>query len=302
MVNLHNLHKIKIPTIQVRLLAVMLIGVLFTSVAFAAGVRDYGQNPSRECRLLTSLGAMSSPDSTDWSRPPSGFGPASTLASDDTIPNCKRMEQISYTSDPTGSGTQQMGGRWRYTCAECDLGYTKATYSMPSTSAVDCVVTWEECAHDGPCAGLVCEGLDSLAYEEYSETPLNHNLTRCDTYTNTCEFECEDWYYDKEGVIVVGGPKNCAPCPSDASCFGGSVSCYRGHYLVTDGDTMSGVTKTCPACPTVGLNNVQGRSYGGSESITDCFIDHIIDEIEDNIGTYRFTETCYYTTNSGAAN
>ena len=299
MVNLHNLHKIKIPTIQVRLLAVMLIGVLFTSVAFAAGVQDYGQNPNRQCRLLTSLGAMSSPDPTDWSNPPSGFGPASTLASDDTIPNCKRMEQISYTSDPTGSGTQQMGGRWRYTCAECDLGYTKATYSMPSTSAVDCVVTWEECAHDGPCAGLVCEGMTS--WGTYSETSSNHNETRCDRSTNTCEFECEDWYYDKEGVTVVGGPKNCAPCPSGGSCFGGGVSCYSGHYLVTDGDTINGYTKTCPDCPTVGLNNVKAHSMAGSESITDCYIFNI-SRIEDNIGEYYFTEDCYYTTNSGAAN
>ena len=301
MVNLHNLHKIKIPTIQVRLLAVMLIGVLFTSVAFAGGVRDYGQNPSRECRLLTSLGAMSSPDPTDWSNPPSGFGPASTLASNDTIPNCKRMEQISYTSDPTGPGTVTSGGRWRYSCAECDLGYTKATYSMPSTSMPDCVVTWEGCAHDGPCAGLVCEGMDSLSYEEYSETPLNHNWTRCDTYTNTCKFECEDGYYDKEGVTVFGGPKNCAPCPSDATCVGGGVYCFYDHYLVTDGDTMSGVTKTCPACPTLGLNNVQGESSGGSESITDCYIS-ITEYIKDNIGTYRFMEDCYYTTNSGTEN
>ena len=302
MVNLHNLHKIKIPTIQVRLLAVMLIGVLFTSVAFAGGVRDYGQDPSRECRLLTSLGAMSSPDSTDWSRPPSGFGPASTLASNDTIPNCKRMEQISYTSDPTGSGTQQMGGRWRYSCAECNSGYHTYSLSMPSTSMPDCVVTWEECVGDTPCDGLVCEGMDSPIYQEYSETPLNHNLTRCDYTYTMCEFKCDDDYYDKEGVTVVGGPKNCAPCPSGAAyCVNGDVTCDSGHYLVTDGDTMSGVTKTCPACPTVGPNNVQGSSIRGSTSITDCYIS-IFKRIKDNIGTYHFTEDCYYTTNSGTAN
>ena len=300
MVNLHNLHKIKIPTIQVRLLAVMLIGVLFTSVAFAGGVRDYGQNPNRQCRLATG-GTATGVDSTDWSNPPSGFGPASTLASNDTIPNCKRMEQIVYTSDPTGSGVQVSGGGWRYSCAECNSGYHTYSLSMPSTMVVDCVVTWEECIKDTPCDGLVCEGMGMLIYEEYSETPLNHNWTRCNTFTNMCEYECADGYYDKEGVTVVGGPKNCAPCPSDAICIGGGVHCRDDHYLVTDGDTMSGVTKTCPACPTLGLNNVQGTTLGGSESITDCCI-VFTKLIEDNIGTYRFTEDCYYTTNSGTAN
>ena len=179
MVNLHNLHKIKIPTIQVRLLAVMLIGVLFTSVAFAAGVRDYGQNPSRQCRLDTSMGGAAVPDATDWSNPPSGFGPASTLASNDTIQNCKRMEQIRYTSDPTGSGTVTSGSRWRYSCAECNSGYHKRSHSMPSTSVTDCVVTWEECMKDTPCDGLVCEGMSS--WGSYSGTSSTHNQTRCNT-------------------------------------------------------------------------------------------------------------------------
>ena len=187
MVNLHNLHKIKIPTIQVRLLAVMLIGVLFTSVAFAGGVRDYGQNPNRQCRLATG-GTATGVDSTDWSNPPSGFGPASTLASNDTIPNCKRMERISYTSDPTGSGVQVSGGGWRYSCAECNSGYHTYSLSMPSTMVVDCVVTWEECIKDTPCDGLVCEGMSS--WGSYSGTSSTHNQTRCNSSTNKCEYRC----------------------------------------------------------------------------------------------------------------
>ena len=185
MVNLHNLHKIKIPTIPVRLLAVMLIGVLFTSVAFAGGVRDYGQDPNRQCRV-PSWGSASTPDTTDWSNPPSGFGPASTLDSDDTIPNCKRMERISYTSDPTGSGVQVSGARWRYSCAECNSGYHTYSLSMPSTMVVDCVVTWEECIKDTPCDGLVCEGMSS--WGSYSGTSSTHNQTRCNSSTNKCEY------------------------------------------------------------------------------------------------------------------
>ena len=300
MVNLHNLHKIKIPTIQVRLLAVMLIGVLFTPVAFAAGIRDYGQDPSRQCRE-PSFGSGNGPDPTDWSNPPSGFGPPSTLASDDTIPNCKRMEQISYTSDPTGSGTISWGSRWRYSCAECNSGYHLVSHTMPSTSAVDCVVTWEECVKDTPCAGLVCEGMTSLAYEEYSETPSTHNLTRCNTDTDKCEFRCDDEHYDKESVVVVGNPKNCAACPRNASCAGGHVTCFSQHYLVSEGNIMSGYTKTCPACPTVGLNEVEAWSVLGATSISQCYVRYS-ELIEDNIGTYRFTDDCYYTTNSGTAN
>ena len=301
MVNLHNLHKIKIPTIQVRLLAVMLIGVLFTSVAFAGGVRDYGQDPNRQCRV-PSWGSASTPDTTDWSNPPSGFGPASTLDSDDTIPNCKRMERISYTSDPTGSGVQVSGGGWRYSCAECNSGYHTYSLSMPSTMVVDCVVTWEECIKDTPCDGLVCEGMSS--WGSYSGTSSTHNQTRCNSSTNKCEYRCLNGYYDKGGAIVVGGAKRCAVCPSNATCSNVAtpdISCHAGYYLVSEGNSINGYTKTCPACPTLGLNNVKGRSTYGSTSITRCYIPPNTN-IKDTTGEYQFTSNCYYTTGASVAN
>ena len=297
MVNLHNLHKIKIPTIQVRLLAVMLIGVLFTSVAFAAGIRDYGQDPDRQCRK-PSFGSMSSPDPTDWSTvPPGGFGPASTLDSDDTIPNCKRMEQISYTSDPTGPGTVTYGSHWRYSCAECNSGYHKRSHSMPSTVVVDCVVTWEECVKDTPCDGLVCEGMSS--WGSYSGTSSTHNQTRCNSSTNKCEYRCLNGYYDKGGVLNMSNPvKRCAACPPNATCSNAAtpdISCHVGYYLVSKGSSINGYTKTCEQCPSLGLNNVTGISRPGSTSITRCYIPPLVN-IKDTTGEYQFTTECYYTT------
>ena len=297
MVNLHNLHKIKIPTIQVRLLAVMLIGVLFTSVAFAAGIRDYGQDPSRQCRK-PSFGAGNGPDPTDWSIvPPGGFGPASTLDSDDTIPNCKTMEQISYTSDPTGPGTVTYGSHWRYSCAECNSGYHKRSHSMPSTVVVDCVVTWEECVKDTPCDGLVCEGMSS--WGSYSGTSSTHNQTRCNSSTNKCEYRCLNGYYDKGGVLNMSNPvKRCAACPPNATCSNAAtpdISCHVGYYLVSKGSSINGYTKTCEQCPSLGLNNVTGISRPGSTSITRCYIPPLVN-IKDTTGEYQFTTECYYTT------
>ena len=297
MVNLHNLHKIKIPTIQVRLLAVMLIGVLFTSVAFAGGIRDYGQDPDRECRE-PSFGSGRGPDPTDWSIvPPGGFGPASTLASDDTIPNCKTMEQISYTSDPTGPGTVTYGSQWRYSCAECNSGYHKRSHSMPSTTVVDCVVTWEECVKDTPCDGLVCEGMSS--WGSYSGTSSTHNQTRCNSSTNKCEYRCLNGYYDKGGMINMSNPvKRCAVCPPNATCSNAAtpdISCHVGYYLVSKGSSINGYTKTCEQCPSLGLNNVTGISRPGSTSITRCYIPPLVN-IKDTTGEYQFTTECYYTT------
>ena len=304
MVNLHNLHKIKIPTIQVRLLAVMLIGVLFTSVAFAAGIRDYGQDPDRQCRK-PSFGSMGGPDTTDWSTvPPGGFGPASTLDSDDTIPNCKTMEQISYTSDPTGPGTVTYGSHWRYSCAECNSGYHKRSHSMPSTVVVDCVVTWEECVKDTPCDGLVCEGKTS-----WTNVSGENYQTRCNTGTNRCEYQCKSNYYNAGGMLIFGGTPNCKACPAHAECRipDNPPCCDGGYYLIDHNYAEAGggitVTRTkdyeCLRCPSIG--GVYGETPDRCPTVppTPSFITWCYIPSNTNItvteGTFQFTKDCPYT-------
>ena len=276
--------------------AVVLVGIGVTSTALGAGFRDGGTDSFYTCQAPGPI-AMSW-DTTDWSVPVSGYTGQSDLASNDPIPNCKTTTTVSYYSDRAGF---YVGAHKRNTCSACNTGYHLVSHTMPSQRQRDCIVTWEECVKDTPCAGLVCAGMTSLAYEEYSETPSTHNLTRCNTDTDKCEFRCDDEHYDKEGVVVVGNPKNCAACPRNASCAGGHVTCFSQHYLVSEGNIMSGYTKTCPACPTVGLNEVEAWSLTGATSITQCYVRYS-ELIEDNIGTYRFTDDCYYTTNSGAAN
>ena len=301
MVNLHNLHKIKIPTIQVRLLAVMLIGVLFTSVAFAAGVQDYGQYPGTDCREILVSSDWGSPDSTDWSKPPEGFD-FSLRDSDDPIPHCLTTKTLRYVSSATpSSDIENEDIRWRYSCLDCEPGYYLRSHTGLSTDVLDCAVTWEEC-NPNICDGLVCENMRD--WETYSETSSNYNVTRCDdslTGTAKCEFKCADGYYDKGVTIMAGNPVICAACPPNASCYGTppDVHCKGGYYLKSEGNMINGYTKTCPACP--GFDGEEARSDFDATSITQCYIPSY-KNFRDDIGEYEFAEDCYYTTNSGTAN
>ncbi len=309
MVNLHNLHKIKIPTIQVRLLAVMLIGVLFTSVAFAGGgqdwwVQDYGQYSERTCQPVITASDYGSPDSTDWLHPVDDdfLGESSVLDSDEPIPHCVTTKMILYVSSLDGDFENQDIRRWRYSCLDCEPGYHLRSHTMLSTDAIDCLVTWEECYPDS-CEGLVCENMGQ--WGTYDETSSNHNVTRCDYMTGKCKFKCADGYYDKGVAIMAGNPVICAACPPNAEDCDGlfdespDVHCKSGYYLKSEGNMINGYTKTCPACP--GFNGEEARSDFRATSITQCYIPSY-KNFRDDIGEYEFAEDCYYTTNSGAAN
>ena len=303
MVNLHNLHKIKIPTIQVRLLAVMLIGVLFTSVAFAGGVQDYGQYSERTCLPILTASDYGSPDSTDWldALDDDFLGEWSYLDSDEPIPHCLTTKMLLYVSSRDGDFENQ-DIRWRYSCLDCEPGYHLSSHTMPSTDAIDCLVTWEECSTDS-CEGLVCENMGQ--WGTYSGTSSNHNVTKCVLSTNECKFKCADGYYDKGVAIMAGNPVICAACPPNAyDCASLSdkspdVNCMFGYYLKSEGNMINGYTKTCPACPE--FNGTTAFSDSFATSITQCYIPSSRD-FWDDIGKYEFTDDCYYTTNSGAAN
>ena len=285
--------KINMPNAIVQLCAVVLVGIGVTSTALGAGFRDGGTSSVYTCRA-PNMGTPTGWDQTDWSVPVSGFTGQSDLASDDPIPNCKTTTTVSYYSDRAGF---YVGAHKRNTCSACNTGYHLVSHTMPSTSAQDCIVTWEECVKDTPCDGLVCEGMSS--WGSYSGTSSTHNQTRCNSSTNKCEYRCVNGYYDKGGAIVVGNPtKRCAACPPNATCSNVAnpdISCHVGYYLVSEGSAISGYTKTCPACPTLGLNNVTGISRPGSTSITRCYIPPLVN-IKDTTGEYQFTTECYYTT------
>ena len=285
--------KINMPNPIVQLCAVVLVGIGVTSTALGAGFRDGGTESFYTCQAPGPIAVGW--DTTDWSVPVTGYTGQSDLASDDPIPNCKTTTTIEYYGKPNGG--MEYGGGKRNTCSACNTGYHLVSHTMPSQRQRDCIVTWEECVKDTPCDGLVCEGMSS--WGSYSGTSSTHNQTRCNSSTNKCEYRCLNGYYDKGGMINMSNPvKRCAACPSNATCSNAAtpdISCHVGYYLVSEGSSINGYTKTCPACPTLGLNNVKGISRPGSTSITRCYIPPLVN-IKDTTGEYQFTTECYYTT------
>ena len=273
-------------------LLVAICTVFITSTAWAAstygGVTDIPDGDAYVCRETSGGGIGSSADGTSWTQ---GAG----LRSSDNIPNCANQVKIYYTQDPqSGSSGSFMGARWRNTCMICDDNYGTVQYSQRSTALNDCRVIWNECEKLSGCLLEVCEGMTS--WGTYSGTSSNHNETRCNSSTNKCEFRCADGYYNKGGAIAVGSPKRCAECPPNADCSNTTqpyVECHAGYYLVSKGNSISGYTKTCEQCPSLGQNNVKGRSAYGSTSITQCYIP-LNTDILDATGTYLFTSDCHY--------
>lgn len=280
-------------------LLVAICAVFITSTAWAAstsgGVTDIPDGDAYVCRELTGTVMATGADATSWTQ---GAG----LRSDDNIPNCATQGKIYYTQDPqSGSSGSFMGARWRNTCVICDDNYGTVQYRQRSTALNDCMVIWNECEKLSGCLLEVCEGMSS--WGTYSGTSSNHNETRCNSSTNKCEFRCADGYYNKGGAIAVGSPKRCAACPPNADCSNTTepyVECHAGYYLVSEGNAISGYTKTCEQCPSLGQNNVKGRSAYGSTSITQCYIP-LNTDILDATGTYWFTSDCHYSTGASVA-
>ena len=273
-------------------LLVAICTVFITSTAWAAstygGVTDIPDGDAYVCRETSGGGIGSSADGTSWTQ---GAG----LRSSDNIPNCATQVKIYYTQDPQSGGSGIFTGtRWRNTCMICDDNYGTVQYSQRSTALNDCRVIWNECEKLSGCLLEVCEGMSS--WGTYSGTSSNHNETRCNSSTNKCEFRCADGYYNKGGTIIMGSPKRCAECPPNADCSNTTqpyVECHAGYYLVSKGNSISGYTKTCEQCPSLGQNNVKGRSAYGSTSITQCYIP-LNTDILDATGTYLFTSDCHY--------
>ena len=292
--------KINMPNPIGQLCAVVLVGIGVTSTAFGAGFRDGGTSSVYTCRA-PDMGTPTGWDQTDWSVPVSGFTGQSDLASDDPIPNCKTTTTVSYYSDRAGFF---VGAHKRNTCSACNTGYHLVSHTMPSTSAQDCIVTWEECVKDTPCDGLVCEGKTS-----WTNVSGQNYQTRCNTGTDKCEYQCKSNYYNAGGVSMIGSPPNCKACPAHATCTDPDYPpcCDGGYYLIDHNyaEAAGGVTVMrakdyeCPRCPSIG--GVYGTSPWAcyTELPTPSFITKCYIPSNTNItvteGTFQFTQKCNYT-------
>ena len=295
--------KINMPNPIVQLCAVVLVGIGVTSTALGAGFRDGGTSSVYTCRA-PNMGTPTGWDQTDWSVPVSGFTGQSDLASNDPIPNCKTTTTVSYYSDRAGF---YVGAHKRNTCSACNTGYHLVSHTMPSTSAQDCIVTWEECVKDTPCDGLVCEGKGA-----WTNVSGKNYQTVCDTITNRCQYRCKSNYYDAGGVSMIGSPPNCKACPAHADCSSGDTAahpprCDRGYYLIDHNyaEATGGIVVTrpkdyeCLRCPSI------GGVYGTTDFefdldpptpsfITKCYIPPNTN-ITVTEGTFQFTQKCNYT-------
>jgi len=292
--------KINTPNPIVQLCAVVLVGIGVTSTALGAGFRDGGTSSVYTCRA-PNMGTPTGWDQTDWSVPVSGFTGQSDLASDDPIPNCKTTTTVSYYSDRAGF---YVGAHKRNTCSACNTGYHLVSHTMPSTSAQDCIVTWEECVKDTPCDGLVCEGKTS-----WTNVSGENYQTRCNTGTNKCEYQCKSNYYNAGGMLIFGGTPNCKACPAHAECRipDNPPCCDGGYYLIDHNYAEAGggitVTRTkdyeCLRCPSIG--GVYGKTPDRCPTVppTPSFITWCYIPSNTNItvteGTFQFTKDCPYT-------
>ena len=294
------------PNPNGQLCAVVLVGIGVTSTAFGAGFRDGGTSSVYTCRA-PDMGTPTGWDQTDWSVPVSGFTGQSDLASDDPIPNCKTTTTVSYYSDRAGFF---VGAHKRNTCSACNTGYHLVSHTMPSTSAQDCIVTWEECVKDTPCDGLVCEGKTT-----WTNVIGKNYQTRCNTSTNKCEYQCKSNYYNAGGVSMIGSPPNCKACPDHTmdGCPAGTIMpcCDVGYYLIDNNyaEAGGGVTVArakdydCLRCPSIGIG--LPLVYGTTRlecpvnaptpsHITRCYIPPNT-SIRMTEGTFQFTQQCNYT-------
>ena len=292
--------KINMPNPIVQLCAVVLVGIGVTSTALGAGFRDGGTSSMYTCRA-PNMGTPTGWDQTDWSVPVSGFTGQSDLASDDPIPNCKTTTTVSYYSDRAGF---YVGAHKRNTCSACNTGYHLVSHTMPSTSAQDCIVTWEECVKDTPCDGLACEGRTS-----WMNVSGQNYQTRCNTSTNKCEYRCKSNYYNAGGMMMIGSPPNCKACPAHAECRipDNPPCCDGGYYLIDHNyaEATGGIVVTrpkdyeCLRCPSIG--GVYGETPARCPTfpptpsfITWCYIPSNIN-ITVTEGTFQFTKNCPYT-------
>ena len=292
--------KINMPNAIVQLCAVVLVGIGVTSTALGAGFRDGGTSSVYTCRA-PNMGTPTGWDQTDWSVPVSGFTGQSDLASDDPIPNCKTTTTVSYYSDRAGF---YVGAHKRNTCSACNTGYHLVSHTMPSTSAQDCIVTWEECVKDTPCDGLACEGRTS-----WMNVSGQNYQTRCNTSTNKCEYRCKSNYYNAGGMMMIGSPPNCKACPAHAECRipDNPPCCDGGYYLIDHNYAEAGggivVTRPkdyeCLRCPSIG--GVYGETPDRCPTVppTPSFITWCYIPSNTNItvteGTFQFTKDCPYT-------
>ena len=292
--------KINMPNPIVQLCAVVLVGIGVTSTALGAGFRDGGTSSMYTCRA-PNMGTPTGWDQTDWSVPVSGFTGQSDLASDDPIPNCKTTTTVSYYSDRAGF---YVGAHKRNTCSACNTGYHLVSHTMPSTSAQDCIVTWEECVKDTPCDGLACEGRTS-----WMNVSGQNYQTRCNTSTNKCEYRCKSNYYNAGGMMMIGSPPNCKACPAHAECRipDNPPCCDGGYYLIDHNyaEATGGIVVTrpkdyeCLRCPSIG--GVYGETPDRCPTVppTPSFITWCYIPSNTNItvteGTFQFTKDCPYT-------
>ena len=292
--------KINMPNPIVQLCAVVLVGIGVTSTALGAGFRDGGTSSVYTCRA-PNMGTPTGWDQTDWSVPVSGFTGQSDLASDDPIPNCKTTTTVSYYSDGAGF---YVGAHKRNTCSACNTGYHLVSHTMPSTSAQDCIVTWEECVKDTPCDGLACEGRTS-----WMNVSGQNYQTRCNTSTNKCEYRCKSNYYNAGGMMMIGSPPNCKACPAHAECRipDNPPCCDGGYYLIDHNyaEATGGIVVTrpkdyeCLRCPSIG--GVYGETPDRCPTVppTPSFITWCYIPSNTNItvteGTFQFTKDCPYT-------
>lgn len=223
--------------------------------------------------------------------------PDMTITPEDTsLPSsamCSSTGTIAYRGE-SGGGVTTMNYKKTY-CTACRSGYVLAQTSGTSTRVRNCTVTWTTCVEDAPCVGLVCEG--KTTWTNHPQYSSNHNQMRCDTSNDTCEFRCAAGYYDNGRYTLAGSTTPCSACPDNATCAaGGTPSCRKNYYRTSTTVAITGATiYSCPACPTLGDNEVAGlTSTSGATSISRCYIPSNTN-ISVTEGTYQFTSNCNYT-------
>ena len=277
-----------------KILLLALSSILLTPSAWAeVGITDAGNNVWHSCAKQS-----------DGTSIPSMYDLATNLVPYPSTTGCSgTIRYLAYRGSNTQNVTQYIMHYVPY-CTSCQSGYTLT--EVTDDDAYDCRVTWTLCQRND-CQDTICEGFDT--YQSYSSTSSNHNVVRCNKTTNKCEYACDEGYYDAEVPLVGVANKTCRPCPTGGDCPGGGaqpdICCDSGRYLSSLYSSLTGYTKSCKLCPTLGTNEVPAitkRPTGsttllwcGATDITQCWIPANTD-IEDAAGTYRFASDCQYKT------
>lgn len=157
---------------------------------------------------------------------------------------------------------------------------THCTSSSAGCVFINCI---SDCTCNSP--GYVC--------------PSGGSTTDCSSVTcNPIWGDIDNTTHIQTGKAQTPDTKNGCKCKDKPFGLMGSTiyRCIAGYYDTVTGITISGSKPKCEKCPSIGNNNVAGKSNTGftedtqNKGITSCYIPYNT-EITDNTGTYIFYGT-----------